>query len=179
MNFFSYDKDSDENIGELVLDTLLSSNIDTITDLNLGGNESWFWNLATKQERLENVDLLAALISKQDAIHHISLNRNFFSRSATKKVLTRIAEHPSTRSKLQTLNLEESTNLEENETVETLVGIFVLTLRLKKCNITNLKGSRKVKVQIEYASEEGIGSIVVMDVMSNLICRKDTDKTEA
>ena len=48
MYFFSYDKDSDENIGELVLDTLLSSNIDTITDLNLGGNESWFWNLATK-----------------------------------------------------------------------------------------------------------------------------------
>ena len=31
------------NMGELVLETILSSTINTITDLNLAGNESWFW----------------------------------------------------------------------------------------------------------------------------------------
>ena len=35
---FSYDKDSEENIGELVLEALLSSNIDSITHLDLGYN---------------------------------------------------------------------------------------------------------------------------------------------
>ena len=32
---FSKDKERDENIGELILESLLSSNIDSITDLNL------------------------------------------------------------------------------------------------------------------------------------------------
>ena len=41
---FSHNKDRDENIGEIVLETLLNSNIESITDLNLGGNYSWFWD---------------------------------------------------------------------------------------------------------------------------------------
>ena len=31
------------NMGELVLETILSSTISTISDLNLASNESWFW----------------------------------------------------------------------------------------------------------------------------------------
>ena len=42
MNFFSREKDVNENIGEIVLETLLSSNIDSITSLSLGGNATWF-----------------------------------------------------------------------------------------------------------------------------------------
>ena len=51
MEIFSADKDRVENIGELVLEALLSSNIDTITDLNIGVNESWFKHPDTKEER--------------------------------------------------------------------------------------------------------------------------------
>ena len=40
-----------ENMGELVLEALLSANIDTITDLNLSGNSSWFENPDTEEER--------------------------------------------------------------------------------------------------------------------------------
>ena len=38
LNGFSRDSDREENIGELVLEALLSSNINSITDLNLGYN---------------------------------------------------------------------------------------------------------------------------------------------
>ena len=44
---FSKDKDRDENIGELVLESLLSSSIDTIIDINLSSNRSWFKHLGT------------------------------------------------------------------------------------------------------------------------------------
>ena len=44
MHNFSYNKDVNENIGEIVLETLLNSNISSITELNLGMNQSWFWN---------------------------------------------------------------------------------------------------------------------------------------
>ena len=43
--------------GELVLESLLSSSIDSITDLNLSENRAWFNPVG--------VDLLAELISKQ------------------------------------------------------------------------------------------------------------------
>ena len=42
MSKFSRDKDANENIGELVLEILMSSSIDSIADLDLGGNSSWF-----------------------------------------------------------------------------------------------------------------------------------------
>ena len=51
MNSFSGQKDYEENMGEQVLEALLSSNIDTITDLNLGNNTSWFKHPDTKEER--------------------------------------------------------------------------------------------------------------------------------
>ena len=80
---FSFDKDRDENLGELFLETLLSSSIDSITDLILGGNSSWFQHPDTKEERSVNVDLLAELISKQISLQQIDLSYNKFSSSAT------------------------------------------------------------------------------------------------
>jgi len=68
MNQFSGIKDFSENIGELVLEILLSSNINSIADLNLSENYSWFHNPETEEEREGNVDLLAELISKQTGL---------------------------------------------------------------------------------------------------------------
>ena len=52
MWIFSGSDDKEENIGEHVIEALLSANIDTITDLNLGGNYlSWFIVPATKEDR--------------------------------------------------------------------------------------------------------------------------------
>ena len=48
MNNFSADLDREENIGEIVLETLLSSNIESITDLDLSHNASWFHHPDTK-----------------------------------------------------------------------------------------------------------------------------------
>ena len=59
---FSGDSDREENIGELVHETLLNSNIESISDLDLSCNYSWFWNPVTREERSSNVDLLAELI---------------------------------------------------------------------------------------------------------------------
>ena len=56
---FSTNEDKVENICELVLESLLSSNIDTITNLNLSNNKSWFNHPDTQQERSGNIDLLA------------------------------------------------------------------------------------------------------------------------
>ena len=61
---FSKNSDKEVNIGELVFETLLSSRINSIKDLNLGANSSWFWDPKTKVERSCNVDLLAELILK-------------------------------------------------------------------------------------------------------------------
>ena len=76
---FSSDKNSDENMGELVLTTLLSSNIESITKLNLSRNSPWFKH----PERSGNVDLLAEFISKQAGLQHLNLAANFSSSNAT------------------------------------------------------------------------------------------------
>ena len=59
MNRFSEDKDKVENICELVLESLLSSNIDSVTNLNLSENMSWFKHPDTSEEKSGNIDLLA------------------------------------------------------------------------------------------------------------------------
>ena len=64
MEGFSDDNDKNENIGELVLEILLSSSIDSITDLDLRENLSWFKG----EERKGNVDLLMELITKQTGL---------------------------------------------------------------------------------------------------------------
>ena len=66
MIYFSQGRDDNENIGELVLESLLSSRIDSVKDLNLGANSSWF-------KHPENANLLAELISKQAGLQHIRL----------------------------------------------------------------------------------------------------------
>ena len=41
-------------------------------------------------------------------------------------------------------------------------------------------GNRKVKVEVEYASDERMGSIVIKDLSTDQeICRRETDKREA
>ena len=92
MDKFSKDEDIHENIGELVFETLLYSSINSITDLNLSDNKSWFIKPQTKEERSGNVELLAELISMQVGIQHLNLSENFLSKNATLTVLTRIAE---------------------------------------------------------------------------------------
>ena len=85
MEYFSFDKDRDHSIGELVLETLLSYNVDSIIDLNLGCNESWFSHSG-------NVDLLTELISRQTRLQILGLSRNKFSSYDTHTLLTKIAD---------------------------------------------------------------------------------------
>ena len=80
---FSDDEDRGENIGELVLECLLGSRIDSIEDLNLSSNESWFKHPVTKEERSGNIALLAELLSKQAGLMQIYLGFNAFSSTAT------------------------------------------------------------------------------------------------
>ena len=87
MKRFSEADDSDENIGELILKAFLSSNIDSITHLDLSSNRSWFWN-----ERQGNLDLLAELITKEAGLQYLNLGYNYLSSNATLAILTSIAD---------------------------------------------------------------------------------------
>ena len=73
-----------------------------------------------------------------------------------------------------------SANFDANETVEKLADILKSALQLKKCVISYQQGSRKVKAEIEYASEGRMGCIVLSDRKTQQeICRRETSKTEA
>ena len=82
-SFNCYNDSNGKNIGETILESLLSSNIDSITDLNLRGNESWFKDEISNHEICSNADLVSEIISKQAGIHHIVLSSNKFSSNAT------------------------------------------------------------------------------------------------
>ena len=71
MYSFSSGDDRDVNIGELVFETLLGYDINSIIDLNLNCNNSWFAHPDTDVEISSNVDLLAELLSKQTGLQHI------------------------------------------------------------------------------------------------------------
>ena len=93
MRYFSYAYDREQNIGELVLESLLSSNIVSITDLDLGYNKSWFKHPETYEERSGNIDLLVELISKLTGLQKINLNGNKLPSIAKQTIKTRITAH--------------------------------------------------------------------------------------
>ena len=134
-----------KNIGEIVLEALLSANINTITDLNLRANRSWFKPCLkhpdTREERSDNVAILAYLIIKHADLQHIDLGANYFSSISTKQILTKISGNPSTRSKIQTLKLSRF-NLEAYETVLKLADILQLAKNLKEIDIKGQTGNR-------------------------------------
>ena len=74
-------------MGELILEALLSSNIESITELNLSSNDSWFM-----KGRQGNIDLLTELITKEAGLQHLNLGGNRFSSNATLAILTSIAD---------------------------------------------------------------------------------------
>ena len=88
----------------LILEPLLNSNVDSIADLNITNNLYWF-NESYQGDVHNNVVLLSELITKQAGLLKINLEGNLFCSKATKLIVTTIAEHPSTSSKLQFLDL--------------------------------------------------------------------------
>ena len=130
-----------KNFGEIILEALLSANINSITDLNIRANRSWFKHPDTRQERSDNVTLLAYLIIKHADLQHIDLGANYFSSISTKQILTKISGNPSTRSKIQTLKLSRF-NLEAYETVLKLADILQLAKNLKEIDIKGQTGNR-------------------------------------
>ena len=73
LNVFSGRHDRNENNSELVIESLLSSRIVSIKELDLSENSSWFKHPQTKEERSGNTALLAELITKQAGLQQISL----------------------------------------------------------------------------------------------------------
>ena len=64
MEKFNSKMDYTHEICKLVLESLLSSNINTITDLNFSKNQFWFWNLEKTLGGSEDFKLLLELILK-------------------------------------------------------------------------------------------------------------------
>ena len=123
MEGFSHDKDRYQNIGELVFETLLNTSVNSIIDLNLDNNKSWFWQPDTKEERSGNIDLLAELISRQTRLQNINLSYNQFSSNATQILLTKIADVINSI-ELTNLILNRTANFDADETVEKLAVIL-------------------------------------------------------
>ena len=83
MNAISQSNDKDVNMGELILEALLNSNIQSITDLNFSYNRSWFKRYDTQEDRAGIVELLAEIIYRQSSLQHLNLFLNYFSSNAT------------------------------------------------------------------------------------------------
>ena len=79
MTSFSGKKDRKENIGELILESLLNSDINSIINFNLSHNNSWFWHPKTKQIVSGNLDLLEQFVLKQGSLSkNITTNKQYF-----------------------------------------------------------------------------------------------------
>ena len=76
---------------------------------------------------------------------------NNFSSNSTKTILSTITDHPSYNLRLTHLNLAFA-NFDADESVEKLADILQLARSLIELDISNQKGSRKVKVVIVYAT---------------------------
>ena len=123
--------------------------------------------------------MLTQVISNQtSSLQNLDLYNNSFSSVSTEKLLTRIAEC-SVCSTLQELNLNGSANFDSDKTVRKFADILATAPDLKKCSISYQEGNRKVKITVEYATEERMGAIVITDRNNKEIHRRETDKQEA
>ena len=91
LDSFSRNIDSNESVGEIILEALLNSSISTIQYLNLNSNRSWFGNYDTDREGA--VEMLTEVISNMtSSLQILNLKWNIFSSVSFEKLVTKIAE---------------------------------------------------------------------------------------
>ena len=72
-----------------------------------------------------------------------------------------------------------SANFDSDESVSKFADILAIAPVLKKCDIVCPSGDRKVIVDVEYATKESIGAIVISNYKKGQeILRRQTDKKE-
>ena len=71
-------------------------------------------------------------------------------------------------------------NFDSEESVRKFADILAIAPVLKVCEIEQARDNRKIKVEVQYATEGIKGAIVIFDKNTNQeIHRRETDKQEA
>ena len=108
--------------------------------------------------------MLTEFISNQkQSLETLELNDNYFSGSGTEKFLNRIVEQIE-YSNIKELNLSKSIYLVSDQSIRDFTDILAIAPKLKKCDNSNQRSFRKIGVEIEYANQEEMGSIVIKDL---------------
>ena len=117
------------------------------------------------------------VIGKQaQSLQELRLSGMYLSSVNTEKFLTRFIEC-GVCNYLQTLILEWSTNFDSDESAAKLADILAIAPNLQECDIRQQQGNRIIKVVIEYATEERMGSIIIKDRETKAeIHRREIDK---
>ena len=117
--------------------------------------------------------LTQVIINQTSSLQILNLGQNQFSSVDSEKLLTRMIEC-GVCSTLKVLNLYESIEFNK-QSISKFADIIATAPVLKECNIS----PSMVRVQVEYASEEKMGAIVIKDWSDyHEIHRRETDKKE-
>ena len=104
--------------------------------------------------------LTEVIRNQKSCLQTLNLNHSFFSSDDTEKFLTCIVES-GVCSTLKELNLESTVDFDLDASVRKFAEILDIAPVLKKCNISAQRGKRKIWVEVEYATEELLGAIVI------------------
>ena len=132
--------------------------------------------------------MLAEVISNMtSSLQRLTLDYNEFSSVSFEKLVTKIAEC-GVCSTLKVLDLHRSANFDSDESIKKFADILAIAPVLKVCNFRQQRGNRKVKVEVQYATEERKGAIVIQEIWvdgdgyiigEQEIYRRETKKQQA
>ena len=163
--------------GTSILEALSESSIERLTHISLGLNEEWFTDDCNGQ-------LLADFIGRQQCLRTLRLRRNEFSSEASDEILHHLVESPALQT-IQDVNLFYSANFDSDVSVQALATLLANAPALKVINIGHQQGTRKVNVEVKYATavdeESGIeateGTVTITDrADESTICVVPTNK---
>ena len=144
----------------------MNSSISTLLLLDLSGNRKWFKNSGFNQPDKEEVETLLEIIRKQtSSLEAFNFKDNGLSKDSTEKLLTTIADC-GVLSTLEALDLSNTVSFDEftivsEVSVRKIADILAIAPVLKYCNIKGDHGRGKIRAEIEYKTEETMGTIKV------------------
>ena len=115
---------------------------------------------------------MADFVARQEELQELYLSCGYFSSEATDQLLTQLAKSKAIKT-IQRICLRKTADFSSDVAAQALANIVATAPALSHCDISGQQGTRRVKVEVEYATAQP-GEAITEDKMG-LVTVKDKE----
>ena len=115
---------------------------------------------------------MTVFVNRQEELQELDLRVNHFGSEASEQLLTQLVQSKAIKT-IQKIDLYQTADFSSDAAVQALANIVATAPALSHCDISGQQGTRRVQVEVEYATAQP-GEAITEDKMG-LVTVKDKE----